>query len=398
MASKPARRVVAVRYHETVAPTKQHEANFRLALQNSPITLFRQDLNLRYTWYFSADPAFAARNFLGMRDLDLLPPEDATTLTFIKKRVLKRGIGERQEVSLTFSETTRYYNLVVEPTRNTSGDLIGLAGSMIDVTPYKQEQEPLRSEEEPALAAARTQEQQPSAANQRVLLDELISTFSHEFNNSLSLIIGFAQDLMEEVNASDRLYRCLEIIEREGEHCAHLVLQLRDFAHFAVTQRAWTDIQDLILKCLAVVEPQLRQRRIITMVDLPSDLPLLYVDVQQLQKTVLALVSNAMEAMPQGGQLSIRARVTRTRFSENNTATRTMTIDVKDTGVGVTTESHEKVFQPFFAAWSKKNMGVGLWICQAIAHAHGGRITVDSNSAQGATFSIVLPLRTKKRR
>src|SRR5262249_36529117 len=98
-----------------VAALEENEANFRLALRQTPITLFHQDRDLRYTWSYSDDPRVSKIAVLGKRDRDLLPSDEAATLTRLKRRVLKRGVREHAEVHLTIEGKTYLYELTVTP-------------------------------------------------------------------------------------------------------------------------------------------------------------------------------------------------------------------------------------------------------------------------------------------
>jgi two-component system NtrC family sensor kinase len=117
--------------------------------------------------------------------------------------------------------------------------------------------------------------------------------------------------------------------------------------------------------------------------EIAPDLPRIYADPQQLQQVLVNLSLNAMDAMPAGGKLTLRAK----QYSPGQ-----MTIAVADTGFGMDAATLAKIFQPFFTAKKWRGMGLGLPICARIIKSHGGRIDVESEPGQGTTFTIHLPL------
>jgi signal transduction histidine kinase len=109
----------------------------------------------------------------------------------------------------------------------------------------------------------------------------------------------------------------------------------------------------------------------------------MYADPQQLQQVLLNLSLNAVDAMPNGGTLSIGASL--------DTA-EGIVVTVADTGSGIDPEVLPRIFQPFFTSKKRRGLGLGLPICDRIVKAHGGRITVESRPGHGTTFKIYLPL------
>ncbi|MEH2237883.1 hybrid sensor histidine kinase/response regulator [Nostoc sp.] len=113
---------------------RQSEERFRVALKNSPIFVYNQDKELRYTWVYNPSYELTVDEILGKQDLDIMPVEDAQHLTTIKRGVLTTGIGTREEVSITIKDTTRYYDLTVEPLRNESQEVVGVTCASIDIS------------------------------------------------------------------------------------------------------------------------------------------------------------------------------------------------------------------------------------------------------------------------
>ncbi len=113
---------------------RQSEERFRVALKSSPIFVYNQDRDLRYTWVYNPPSGLTVEKILGKQDLDIIPVEDAQRLIAIKRGVLTTGIGTREEVSITIKDTTRYYDLTVEPLRNETQEIVGVTCASIDIS------------------------------------------------------------------------------------------------------------------------------------------------------------------------------------------------------------------------------------------------------------------------
>lgn len=122
------------RSEEALSVSKER---FQVALKNSPIFVFNQDAQLRYTWIHNSPIPDADRNVIGRTDEMLFPAEEADRLVQIKQRVLATGESMRQEVRCTIGKTTFVYDLTVEPVRDNAGQVVGLTGAATDVTEHK---------------------------------------------------------------------------------------------------------------------------------------------------------------------------------------------------------------------------------------------------------------------
>ncbi|MEH2349324.1 MAG: response regulator [Nostoc sp.] len=125
---------------------RHSEERFRVALKNSPIFVYNQDMELRYTWVYNPPSGLTVEEILGKQDLDIIPVEDAQHLIKIKHGVLTTGIGTREEVSITIKDTTRYYDLTVEPLRNESQEIVGVTCASIDISERKLAEEKIREQ------------------------------------------------------------------------------------------------------------------------------------------------------------------------------------------------------------------------------------------------------------
>ena len=146
--------------------------------------------------------------------------------------------------------------------------------------------------------------------------------------------------------------------------------------------RALTDIGDVVRSAANLISHQKRGNRISIGVHIAPDLPIVNADGGQIQQAVIALATNAIDTMPDGGKLI---------FCVTEHGNRILTAIV-DTGMGIPPEDMSKIFEPFFTTKEVgKGTGLGLSVCYGIISEHGGRISVRSNVGSGTTFSIFLP-------
>jgi len=244
----------------------------------------------------------------------------------------------------------------------------------------------LRHSEQSLRNQAQELEQQLLASGRLVAMGELTASMAHEFNNPLGIILGFAQALLADMNASDPNYHHVEIIAEEGQRCERILKELLEFGRPKSADFTLTDVKEVIEKTLDLVSSRATKSNVETISQIVTTLPQIHADAQQLQQVLLNLCLNAVDAMPRGGRLTVGAAA--------NSADQ-LVITVSDTGYGIDTDTLPKIFQPFFTAKKRRGLGLGLPICDRIIKAHGGRIDVESQPGRGAIFTIHLPLNQK---
>jgi PAS domain S-box-containing protein len=133
---------------QTEAALQQSEERLRVALKNSPITVFNQDQNLRYTWIYNPAFDFQVTDVIGRHDVDLIASEDAAVLTQLKQQVLATATGIREEVKISRPDGEYYYDLTIEPLQDAHNKVVGITCAAIDITNHKRTEMALRESEE----------------------------------------------------------------------------------------------------------------------------------------------------------------------------------------------------------------------------------------------------------
>lgn len=212
----------------------------------------------------------------------------------------------------------------------------------------------------------------------------------HEINNPLATISACAESLEHRLeegafagsDAEDDLNEYLGLIKNEAFRCKTITTGLLDFSRLRTGDRHAVDVVELIRSTVNLVTHQKRGNSVEFAIEAETDIPLINADAGQIQQALIALATNAIDAMPDGGRLTIHASGSGKRVS----------IKVEDTGIGIEASDLSKIFEPFFTTKEVgKGTGLGLAVCYGIVTDHGGRLSVRSNPGRGTTFTILLP-------
>ena len=215
----------------------------------------------------------------------------------------------------------------------------------------------------------------------------------HEINNPLATIAACAESLEKRIEEgafgdspdAEDLREYLGLIRDEAFRCKSITNGLLDFSRLRSGQRVPVKINELIKATARLVTHQQRGENIKIQIETSDDLPVVLGDGGQLQQAVVALATNAIDAMPEGGTLTLRAAQSGSRIL----------IEVRDSGIGIPPENMTKIFDPFFTTKDiGRGTGLGLAVCYGILSDHGGRLDVRSTAAVGTTFTITLPVAT----
>jgi PAS domain S-box-containing protein len=279
-------------------------------------------------------------------------------------------------------------NTIVSALLGERQTLVGFSVVMRDLTDRREAEEALRESEKKLRRQAEELEQQLIASGRLVSLGEITASMAHEFNNPLGIVMGFAQDLMSELDPADPHHRYLKIIDEETKRCQKIIQELLQFSRPSAAELRPTEIEKLVEKSAHLVENRLYQQKIELSLDVDRELPLVQADAQQLEQVLINVYLNAVDAMPHGGKLTVSAKSP----PPTNGDQPLVILSVADSGFGIDVENQAKIFLPFFTAKKTKGLGLGLPICERIIKNHGGRIEFSSVPGEGTTFRIYLPL------
>ena len=274
------------------------------------------------------------------------------------------------------------------PLRDSQQRVLGCLFTLNDISERTLAEEALRESEERLRQQAHELEQQLIASGRLVSMGEITASMAHEFNNPLGIVMGFTQELISETDPSHPHYRSLKIIDEESKRCEKIIQDLLQFARPKSTDLCPTDVKQVLEKTLGLVANHLYKQKIEANTRIEESLLKIHADPQELEQVMVNLYFNAIDAMPDGGTLTVAAKP----VLATTGAPQEVVISICDTGFGIAAEHLPKIFLPFFTAKKRRGLGLGLPICERIIKNHGGRIKVESQPGQGTTFEIYLPV------
>src|SRR4030043_1040400 len=213
-------------------------------------------------------------------------------------------------------------------------------------------------------------------------MGRLTSQVAHELNNPIYGIMNTLELLKTEIPPERKRRRILELSLSEIQRLSEMLRNMLSFSKPEEEKRKPIKIDELIEGILLVMEKQMKESNIQVQVSFDPDTPEIMASTNQMRQVMLNILKNAKEAMPRGGTLFVRTSKKDHR----------VLIHIQDTGIGISEEIKDKIFDAFFTTKQKvKGVGLGLSVCYGIIKNHGGEIKVESEVGRGTTFIISLP-------
>lgn len=227
-------------------------------------------------------------------------------------------------------------------------------------------------------------QRQVSRADRLASLGQLVAGVAHELNNPLTAVLTYAHLLKRRVDGKDEMLRQLELVVEAGERCRKIVRDLLDFARERAPSKAPVEVNVLVEHVLEMIRNEILIRKIKVIPRLGANLPLFRADRHQVEQVFVNVCMNALEAMNEGGELTIT--------SSYDAAGQALIIAIGDTGPGIPEEHRERIFDPFFTTKPPgAGTGLGLAVSSRIIGDHGGRIHLDSTIGRGSVFTFIFP-------
>ena len=341
-----------------------------------PILSASRDGTIR-TWNLAAERVlgYSADEIIGQNISILLPPED---LRFLHQRKAQIHSGEfipLDETELIAKGGERVaVSSRLAPLRDEDGEIIGVAAFHHDIRDALRQREERRALEHRLLQSQRLE-----------AVGRLAGGIAHDFNNLLGVILNYADFVRSKLPKDDPTRDDVDEIHRAAERAAALTRQLLVFSRREVARPELLDLNGVVARA----EKMLR-RTITSNVELTTtqaeDLLLVEADVGQFERLLVNLAVNALDAMPDGGTLSIETG--NVRYGTD----RYVSLTVTDTGVGMPREVLERAFEPFFTTKGVgEGTGLGLSMAHGVVEQAGGELAISSEEGCGTSVRLLLP-------
>lgn len=243
------------------------------------------------------------------------------------------------------------------------------------------------------ITVQREVESQLHQSEKLTALGQLAGGIAHDFNNLLQAILGYSQLMKQNMDDGELTRRSVRIIENAALDGSETVRRIQQFARLRPEEQfVAVDLNQIVRDAVAMTRPRwaekmTHERRHLDLRVEAGSLPAVSGRPAALTEMMTNLILNAIDAMPDGGTLSIRTR---------NDQDRQVVLTVADTGTGMPESVRRRIFEPFFSTKGERGSGLGLAMTYSIVKRHGGDIQVESEAGLGTTFTIALPAATRR--
>jgi PAS domain S-box-containing protein len=375
---------------------------YRDLFENVSDFLFVHDLDgnfLETNLPFKQEYGYTSSDFRIANARDLLPEEDLEAFEAYLERIQQTG-GDEGYFRFIAADgriaVIEYKNTLI---RGADGEPVGVRGSGRDVTTR------LRAEKEREALVVQLQRAQKMEA-----IGMLAGGVAHDLNNVLSGIVSYPDLLLLQIPPESPLRRPIETIRQSGQKAAAIVQDLLSMARRGVTTKEAVNLNDIVDEYLVSPEHEkllAAHAKIRIEKDLDEDLLNMMGSPVHLSKTLMNLVTNAAEAMSEGGRIRIRTEnvyIDRSSKAYDDVSEgEYVALAVSDSGIGISEEDRDRIFEPFY---TKKKMGssgtgLGMAVVWGTVKDHGGYVDLKSREGEGTTFTLYFPIartRAQKRR
>lgn len=338
----------------------------------------------------------------GLHALQMFIPEDMDRVRETIQRVLSGEVLDGIEFTALRKDGSVFPVLISASHVVREDKITGIRGIAIDITERKRSEEDIKKLNEELELKVKERTKQLLDAQEYLVRKEKLATLGqiagnvgHELRNPLGVMsnaVYYLKTVMSDADENVKEY--LNIIKSEINNSLRIISDLLDFSRVKMPQTQSTSINKLIQQSIGncAVPDNVTIR-----LALPDTIPELMVDPLQMVQVLQNLITNGIQAMPEGGELRISAQKVQKQdtselpdFQTSSIENNFIEISVTDTGKGITDENMKKIFQPLFTT-KAKGIGLGLIVCKNLVEANGGRIEVESHFGKGTSFTVILP-------
>jgi two-component system, NtrC family, sensor kinase len=280
----------------------------------------------------------------------------------------------------------KFCNLVTYPLRNQDGEIYRIIEVWRDIT------EQLSYRWDKRVKELKSDLQKMVQEDRMISLGKLAASCVHEINNPIQGLLTFS-DLMQDILAEGRpssedleqFKQHLSFMSKELERCGNIISGLLSFARESPREYKEIDLNEVLKAVLSLTRHKMELRNVDLTTRLCPGFLIIRGDDRELQQCFLNLIFNAIEAMPNGGQLRIISELTQDKKNAR--------VEVQDTGYGIPKENLEHIFDPFFTTKGEGNgTGLGLSIVYGVTKNHKGKININSKVGEGSSFVLTFPV------
>jgi PAS domain S-box-containing protein len=360
---------------------RKSEYRYRTLVENLPQKVFLKDTNSVYVscnGNYARDLKINPDEIAGKTDCDFYPTELAEKYRADDKRIMKSGKTEDLEERYIQDGHERRVHTVKTPVRDESGNVTGILGIFWDITDHRSLEEQLRQ------------------AQKMEAVGRLAGGIAHDFNNLLTVISGNAELAANTPQLSEDAQRFLSEVTQATDRAANLTRQLLAFSRLQPLEPRVVNLNE-VLSNMGKMLRRLIHENIELAIRPAEDLWAVRVDIGQMEQVVVNLVINSRDAMSNGGRLVLETANASldeeyARSHSDVTPGQYVMLAVSDTGVGMTNEVKERIFEPFYTTKELgQGTGLGLPTCYGVIKQSGGHIWVYSEPGKGTRFKIYLP-------